>query len=668
MPNSYYNHSTYPAPNAPGSSAALRAELDLVTAAFSLLPTLSGNGYKVAMVNAAGTAMVASSALQSLAITGSTLDATPIGATTRAAGSFTSLSVNGAAALGTLVTIGGGTINATPIGGTTPSSGAFTAVSASSGFTGNLTGSVTGNVTGNVTGDLSGNVTSGAGTSTFNNVTINGSLDMNAGTTGTITGLATPVNDSDAANKFYVDTVAQGLDVKPSVRVATTADISLSGTPTIDGVSVSAGNRVLVKDQATASQNGVYVAASGAWSRPTDMDAWTELAGAFLFVEEGTVNDNSGWVCTVAAGGSIGSTSVTFEQFSGAGQITAGAGLTKSGNTLNVGTASSARIVVNADNVDLAATGVSASTYKSVTVDIYGRVTAGTNPTTLAGYGIADAYTISEITALLGSTTTAAASAAAASASQIAAASSATGASGSATSASGSATSALGYLNTFRGQYYGALSSDPSLDPVGNAMSAGDLYFNTTSSTMRVYDAAAWAAAYLPSAGYLPLSGGTMTGPVSFAAGQAFNGTVGGTTPAAGSFTTLNASGDLAALGSVTGSNVSGTNTGDETGSTIRTKLGVTTLSGSNTGDQTIPTTLPASDVYAWAKATTKPAYTATEVGVQPTGGIASVTVQAALAELDTEKATIVYVDAQIAAIPSTWTSIRGKTRFLSGV
>jgi hypothetical protein len=514
MPNSYYNHSTYPAPNAPGSSAALRAELDLVTAAFNLLPTLSGNGYKVAMINSAGTALIASSALQALAITASTLDSTPIGATTRAAGSFTNLSVNGSAGLGTAVTIGGGTINNTPIGGTTASSGAFTSVSASSGFTGNLTGNVTGDVTGNVTGNLSGNVTAGSGTSTFNNVTINGTLDMNAGTTGTITGLAMPTNDSDAANKGYVDSVAQGLDVKPSVRVATTANITLSGTQTIDGVAVTAGDRVLVKDQSTASTNGVYEVAAGSWARVADMDAWAEFPGAFFFVEQGTANDNSGWVCTVSAGGSIGSTAVTFEQFSGAGQITAGAGMTKTGNTLNVGTASSSRIVVNADNVDLAASGVTASTYKSVTVDIYGRVTAGTNPTTLAGYGIADAYTKTEVDSILGSATAASISAAAAAASETAAGNSATAASGSASSASASAASAAASYDSFDDRYLGAKTSDPSTDNDGNALITGALYFNSTTSTMRVYGGSAWAAAYLPASGYLPISGGTLTGPV----------------------------------------------------------------------------------------------------------------------------------------------------------
>lgn len=228
--------------------------------------------------------------------------------------------------------------------------------------------------------------------------TMSGAIAMGS---SKITGLGTPTADADAATKAYVDSVAQGLDVKGSCRVATTGNISLSGTQTIDGVAVIAGDRVLVKDQSTAANNGIYVVAAGSWARAADADTWAELVGAFTFVEEGTVNDNSGWVCTSPAGGTLGVTAVTWEQFSGAGQITAGAGMYKSGNTLNVGTASSSRIVVNTDDIDLATTGVTASTYKSVTVDAYGRVTAGTNPTTLAGFGITDAYTSTQTDTLL---------------------------------------------------------------------------------------------------------------------------------------------------------------------------------------------------------------------------------------------------------------------------
>lgn len=224
-----------------------------------------------------------------------------------------------------------------------------------------------------------------------------------------ITNLAAPTADTDAATKGYVDAAQSGLDIKDSVRVATTANITLSGTQTIDGIAVVAGNRVLVKDQTTGSQNGIYVVAAGAWTRATDADSSAEVtAGLFTFVEQGTTQADSGWVLTTDNPITLGTTALVFTQFSGAGQITAGAGLTKTGNTINVGTASSTRIVVNADNIDLATTAVSPGTYKSITVDTYGRVTAGTNPTTLAGYGITDAQPLdATLTALAGVTTAA---------------------------------------------------------------------------------------------------------------------------------------------------------------------------------------------------------------------------------------------------------------------
>lgn len=224
-----------------------------------------------------------------------------------------------------------------------------------------------------------------------------------------ITGLADPTAAQDAATKSYVDLVVQGLDPKQSVRAASTANIaSLSGTMTIDGVALAVGDRVLVKDQSTTSQNGVYVVAASTWARAADMDAWGELVSAYLFVEQGTANADVGFLCTVDPGGTLGTTPVTFVQFSGAGQIAAGAGLTRTGNTLDVVTASSGRIVVNADSIDLATTGVGAGTYRSVTVDGYGRITSGTNPTTLAGYGIADAQPLdATLTALAGLATAA---------------------------------------------------------------------------------------------------------------------------------------------------------------------------------------------------------------------------------------------------------------------
>lgn len=419
-------------------------------------------------------------------------------------------------------TITGGTINGAVIGGSSAQAITGTNVTATVGFTGpltgavtgnvtgNVTGAVTGNVTGNLTGNVTGNVTAASGTSTFNNVTISGSLDMDSGTSATITGLANPVNDSDAANKGYVDALAQGIDAKASCVVATTANITLSGTQTIDGIAVSVGDRVLVKDQSTASQNGIYLCASSTWTRTADANTWDELVAAFTFIEKGTTQANNGYISTITAGGTLGTTAVTFAQFSGAGQITAGAGLTKSGNTIDVGTASSSRIVVNSDNIDLATSGVTAGTYKSVTTDVYGRITAGTNPTTLSGFGITDAYTITQIDTLFGSTTSAATSAAAAATSASNASTSATNASTSAgnastsaTAAAASATSAAASYDSFDDRYLGPKSSAPSVDNDGNALLTGALYWNTSTNNLFVWTGSTWTSAAFTSGGFL---------------------------------------------------------------------------------------------------------------------------------------------------------------------
>ncbi len=419
-------------------------------------------------------------------------------------------------------TITGGTINGAVIGGSSAQAITGTNVTATVGFTGpltgavtgnvtgNVTGAVTGNVTGNLTGNVTGNVTAASGTSTFNNVTISGSLDMDAGTSATITGLANPVNDSDAANKGYVDALAQGIDAKASCVVATTANITLSGTQTIDGIALSVGDRVLVKDQSTASQNGIYLCASSTWTRTTDANTWDELVAAFTFIEKGTTQANNGYISTITAGGTLGTTAVTFAQFSGAGQVIAGAGLTKSGNTIDVGTASSSRIVVNSDNIDLATSGVTAGTYKSVTTDVYGRITAGTNPTTLSGFGITDTYTSAQIDTLFGSTESAATSAAAAATSASNASTSATNASTSAgnastsaTAAAASATSAAASYDSFDDRYLGPKSSAPSVDNDGNALLTGALYWNTSTNNLFVWTGSTWTSAAFTSGGFL---------------------------------------------------------------------------------------------------------------------------------------------------------------------
>jgi hypothetical protein len=189
---------------------------------------------------------------------------------------------------------------------------------------------------------------------------------------GTMTGALTlhsssPASDLEAASKGYVDSVAQGLDFKESVVVATTANITLANEQTIDGVAVTAGQRVLVKSQTDAEDNGIYlVVDGGAWTRSEDADS-DELvtSGMFCFVEQGTINGDTGWVLTTEDPITVGTTELAFTQFSGAGTYTAGEGLvldgtefkadweTNVGNIEDLGTASlgSSTKVARSDHV-----------------------------------------------------------------------------------------------------------------------------------------------------------------------------------------------------------------------------------------------------------------------------------------------------------------------------
>lgn len=164
------------------------------------------------------------------------------------------------------------------------------------------------------------------------------------------TGAADPTSGQDLATKAYVDGVAQGLSAKNSVRAATTANGALATAyangQTIDGVTLATGNRILIKNQTTASENGIYtVNAAGAPTRATDFDANAEVTvGVYTFVEEGTANGDSGWVLTTDGAITLGTTGLTFTQFSGAGQITVTAPLVKTGNALSLDIASTTHV------------------------------------------------------------------------------------------------------------------------------------------------------------------------------------------------------------------------------------------------------------------------------------------------------------------------------------
>jgi hypothetical protein len=163
-----------------------------------------------------------------------------------------------------------------------------------------------------------------------------GASSLTLGGLTTVTVTQDPVSALQLATKQYVDAVAQGLDPKASCVAATTTNITLSGTQTIDGVALIAGDRCLVKDQTLSQNNGIYLVAAGAWTRATDMDNWLEVPGAFTFIEQGTLYADTGWVCTSNAGGTLGTTPITWVQFAGVGSYTAGTGLTLTGTQFSI--------------------------------------------------------------------------------------------------------------------------------------------------------------------------------------------------------------------------------------------------------------------------------------------------------------------------------------------
>ena len=176
--------------------------------------------------------------------------------------------------------------------------------------------------------------------STINSSVIGGSVPAAATftsmatTSGTVANTA--ANPTDLTNKAYVDMVVQGYAIKQEAQCATTGNITLSGLQTIDGYTTLAGDRVLVKNQSNQANNGVYVAASGAWSRSADCSTYDSLISAFIFIQNGSTQQNSGWVCTIPATGTLGTTPITWSQLANAASYFAGTGLSLSSYTFSI--------------------------------------------------------------------------------------------------------------------------------------------------------------------------------------------------------------------------------------------------------------------------------------------------------------------------------------------
>ena len=197
-------------------------------------------------------------------------------------------------------------------------------------------------------------------TGVFTNVTTN---------TGAI--YTTPANDTDIANKAYVDATSQGLSFKQPAKYTTTGNITLSGLSTQGGgdwpTALTAGQRILAKNQTNGAENGIYVASATAWARSADANTWNEIVAAYLFITSGTVWAGSSWVDTNTDGGTLGTTPITFVQFSNNATYTAGTGLTLAGYQFSI------------TPVGTAGTYGSASSVPVITTNASGQVTSVTN-------------------------------------------------------------------------------------------------------------------------------------------------------------------------------------------------------------------------------------------------------------------------------------------------
>ena len=211
--------------------------------------------------------------------------------------------------------------------------------------------------------------------STINSTTIGATAPSSAAFTTASVSTA-PVSGNDVVNKTYLDFYAAGISWKQPVLCGTTTNITLSGLQTIDGVTVVAGNRVLVKSQTAPAQNGIYLASATAWSRAPDADTWDELISALVFVESGSTLAGSAWYCTIQRGGTLGVTAITWSNFSVAASYSAGTGLTLTDYVFSITN-----------------TGVAAAAYGSASKTLTATVNAQGQLTVLAATDIAIANT-----------------------------------------------------------------------------------------------------------------------------------------------------------------------------------------------------------------------------------------------------------------------------------
>lgn len=422
-----------------------------------------------------GTANIDSLVADTATISGGTANSFVIGNTTPAAATVTTLNVNTSSVIAT-ADINGGTIDNAVIGGAVPQAVTGTLITATTGFTGdvignvtgNLTGGVTGNVTGNVIGNVTGNVTASSGSSSFNNVTINGTLDMNSGSAGTITGLAAPSNASDAATKSYVDTSISNLIGTAPSTLDTLGEIADALN---DDANIAATLTNSIATKVSKSGDSMTGALAMGGNKITGLGTPTATTDAATKSYVDTQRDTR----LALSGGTM------------TGNIVMGANIVSSTST-------------PVNNDDLTRKGYVDSILGSATSAAASAAAAATSATNAANSATASAN-------------------------------SATAADNSANDALGAETVALGHalaaenaLYTFKSQYLGSAASNPTVDGNGNTLTSGDIYFNSGANELRVYNGSSWQQAAFSSVnlatsvtGTLPVGNGG-TGRTTFSA------------------------------------------------------------------------------------------------------------------------------------------------------
>lgn len=406
------------------NSPITNAQVDNININGSAITSTNTNGNIAITPNGSGEVDISKVDIDS-----GTIDNTSIGATTASSGAFTTVTTSGQATLAS-ADINGGTVDGAVIGGSSPQAITGTTITANTGFvggvtgnvTGNLTGNVTGNVTGDLTGDVTGNITASSGTSTVNNLVVNGTANF---TNTPLTNISDPSSAQDAATKNYVDTQVAGL---------------------VD-------------------------------SAPGTLDTLNELAAALGDDPDfaTTITNSIATKLPLAGGTMSGAIAMGTSKITGVGDPTANQDAATKNYT---------------DTQDALKLNLSGGTMS-------GAIAMGTNKITGAGdpTNAQDVATKNYIDTLFGSTTSAASSASAAATSATNAATSATNSASSATAAATSATNAANSYDDFDDRYLGAKSSVPTLDNDGDALIIGALYFDTNSSTMKVYSSGGWVAA-----------------------------------------------------------------------------------------------------------------------------------------------------------------------------